>query len=210
MDEIDRNVELANGFREVINRCSRENASDTPDYVLAEYLVLSLMAYERAILLRNRHSHPMRGPSLTQRILGAEIRPGHMRRMSELYQIETPEAASMAQRDEPNDRCPSCESEETDYGLCSSVECPDLSRRSTGSNELNKSMMDTFNYLAIMKNGCHIEYASATRISEEWVHLSDAVLHGGSFRPSSSFKFERGADVRIDDISVVVDAPYEG
>jgi hypothetical protein len=39
---------LEDEIRAAINRASRENASNTPDFILAEYLTDCLMAYERA------------------------------------------------------------------------------------------------------------------------------------------------------------------
>lgn len=45
------------GFRAelqtLINSHSRENGSDTPDWVLAEYLVACLEAFDRAVNMRN-------------------------------------------------------------------------------------------------------------------------------------------------------------
>lgn len=37
---------------EAINRASRENRSDTPDYILAEYLMRCLDAFEKATNMR--------------------------------------------------------------------------------------------------------------------------------------------------------------
>ena len=46
------------GFREeletLINRYSRENKSNTPDFVLADYLVNCLNAYDRAVEWRDK------------------------------------------------------------------------------------------------------------------------------------------------------------
>jgi len=39
---------LANEIRAAINRCSRENISNTPDFILAEYLLSCLAAFESA------------------------------------------------------------------------------------------------------------------------------------------------------------------
>jgi hypothetical protein len=55
------------GFRQqlemLINRESRENGSDTPDWVLAEYLIDSLKAFDRAVGAREkwygRDPHPI-------------------------------------------------------------------------------------------------------------------------------------------------------
>ena len=46
------------GFREeletLINRYSKENKSNTPDFVLADYLVNCLNAYDRAVEWRDK------------------------------------------------------------------------------------------------------------------------------------------------------------
>lgn len=39
---------LAKGFESVINQNNRENASNTPDFILAQYLVSCLVAFEQA------------------------------------------------------------------------------------------------------------------------------------------------------------------
>lgn len=39
---------LAEDFAKVINKHSRENASNTPDFILGEYLVHCLINFERA------------------------------------------------------------------------------------------------------------------------------------------------------------------
>ena len=43
---------LANEIRAAINRYSRENASNTPDFILAEYLMACLVAFESASMRR--------------------------------------------------------------------------------------------------------------------------------------------------------------
>jgi hypothetical protein len=47
------------GFRvelqKLINRESRENGSDTPDFILAEYLARCLDAFDHAVQYRERH-----------------------------------------------------------------------------------------------------------------------------------------------------------
>jgi hypothetical protein len=40
---------LEREIREAINRCSAENGSDTPDFILARYLLDCLDAYDRAV-----------------------------------------------------------------------------------------------------------------------------------------------------------------
>ena len=39
-------------IEEVINKNSLENGSDTPDFILAEYLVGCLKAFDKAVMLR--------------------------------------------------------------------------------------------------------------------------------------------------------------
>jgi hypothetical protein len=43
---------LANEIRAAINHCSRENVSNTPDFILAEYLLSCLAAFESASMRR--------------------------------------------------------------------------------------------------------------------------------------------------------------
>jgi hypothetical protein len=45
---------LEQDLRDVINKHSRDNASDTPDFALAMYLAGCLSAYEEAIQQRNK------------------------------------------------------------------------------------------------------------------------------------------------------------
>ncbi len=46
--------ELRDELRDLLNRASRENVSNTPDRVLAQYLMSCLRAYEAAVLERDR------------------------------------------------------------------------------------------------------------------------------------------------------------
>lgn len=46
---------LREQLREAINRCSRENASNTPDFILAQYLLDCLRAYEYATRRSEQH-----------------------------------------------------------------------------------------------------------------------------------------------------------
>ena len=39
---------------ELLNRCSAENGSDTPDFVLARFLIDCLAAFDRAVVARER------------------------------------------------------------------------------------------------------------------------------------------------------------
>lgn len=49
-----RRLEFSEGLRGVINRFSRENASDTPDFILADYLSACLDAYGAAAKARDK------------------------------------------------------------------------------------------------------------------------------------------------------------
>lgn len=50
----------------LINRYSQENESDTPDYILANYLLDCLAAYNRALQIRERwYSRPINNARLT-------------------------------------------------------------------------------------------------------------------------------------------------
>lgn len=39
----------------LINRCSMENGSNTPDFILAQYLMDALEAYDKAAVARTKH-----------------------------------------------------------------------------------------------------------------------------------------------------------
>ncbi len=45
---------LKEELSQLINRHSRENVSDTPDYILAEFLLGCLKAFERSAVVRDR------------------------------------------------------------------------------------------------------------------------------------------------------------
>ena len=52
-------MNLALELASVLNRYSQENASDTPDYILAAYLLDCLEAYNRAVnRVKDRNSEP--------------------------------------------------------------------------------------------------------------------------------------------------------
>jgi hypothetical protein len=60
---------LQHELQELINKYSVENASHTPDFILAEYLSTCLLAFERAVCLREKWygRHPARGgPGFTE------------------------------------------------------------------------------------------------------------------------------------------------
>ncbi len=48
MDNLRKNIESA------INAASAENGSDTPDFILAEYLTDCLTAYDKAVVAREK------------------------------------------------------------------------------------------------------------------------------------------------------------
>lgn len=48
MDQLRKEIESA------INRCSAENGSNTPDFILAEYLIRCLAAFDAAVNARGR------------------------------------------------------------------------------------------------------------------------------------------------------------
>jgi hypothetical protein len=53
-------VEFRKELQELINRNSKENGSNTPDYILAEYLENCLAAFDRAVNLREIwHGRPI-------------------------------------------------------------------------------------------------------------------------------------------------------
>lgn len=53
IEESYKEVKLGADIRKLLNGCSRENKSDTPDYILASYLMTCLNAYEVAINKRD-------------------------------------------------------------------------------------------------------------------------------------------------------------
>jgi hypothetical protein len=59
-------AELVTEIAAVLNRHSRENRSDTPDFLLAEYLVDALEAFERVVVMRE--SWYGRGPGVPEAI----------------------------------------------------------------------------------------------------------------------------------------------
>lgn len=56
---------LRHEIEQAVNRVSAENGSNTPDFILAEYLVSCLAAFDRAIQARERYYGrvPTRGPA---------------------------------------------------------------------------------------------------------------------------------------------------
>jgi hypothetical protein len=56
MDKLRKNIETG------INSASAENGSDTPDFILAEYLADCLAAYEKAVVAREKWHPPTNQP----------------------------------------------------------------------------------------------------------------------------------------------------
>lgn len=54
MDDIVRTSRLRHELEQAINRVSAENGSNTPDFILAAFLVSCLAAFDRATLDRER------------------------------------------------------------------------------------------------------------------------------------------------------------
>ena len=52
-DEPKQNVGFRAELQTLLNQHSMENGSDTPDWVLSEYLVACLIAYDRAVTMRD-------------------------------------------------------------------------------------------------------------------------------------------------------------
>ncbi|MAG26519.1 hypothetical protein CMI47_13310 [Candidatus Pacearchaeota archaeon] len=49
-----KNNSLEREIKDILNKTSRENISDTPDFILAEYLIDCLEAFEKATNKRNQ------------------------------------------------------------------------------------------------------------------------------------------------------------
>jgi len=49
---------LKEGIKDALNRNSAENGSDTPDFILAEFLELCLNAFDKAVTAREAYYHP--------------------------------------------------------------------------------------------------------------------------------------------------------
>jgi hypothetical protein len=56
-----------------INRCRAENGSDTPDFILAQYLVDCLRAFDGAVMARERWYGREKQPACTSCTCGEEI-----------------------------------------------------------------------------------------------------------------------------------------
>jgi hypothetical protein len=67
-----KNQELTNRIAHAINCESRENASNTPDFILASYLVQCLESYEAAVNAREKwYGRDNSGPATTPPMTGA-------------------------------------------------------------------------------------------------------------------------------------------
>ncbi|HEY9657692.1 MAG TPA: hypothetical protein V6C65_04445 [Allocoleopsis sp.] len=52
------NSELRTKIEQAINECSAENVSNTPDFILAQYLIDCLSAFDKAVLARESYYDP--------------------------------------------------------------------------------------------------------------------------------------------------------
>lgn len=70
---------LRDEIRDAINRCSAENGSDTPDFVLADMLVAVLAAFDAATKARDGYYEiaPLPGRTATEMIREGERRANH-------------------------------------------------------------------------------------------------------------------------------------
>lgn len=62
------NMSFREELKHVINKHNMENGSDTPDYILARFLIETLDAFDSAVERRDRHHG---NPSMNQRRLQA-------------------------------------------------------------------------------------------------------------------------------------------
>jgi len=53
---VETRQDLVNEIAKILNCASRESASDTPDFILAEHMVQSLEAFEMAVRARTVHA----------------------------------------------------------------------------------------------------------------------------------------------------------
>lgn len=69
--EIEKENNFIKELRELINRYSKENTSNTPDFVLAHFVVNSLLAFDTAVQVRESFYGRDPRPSMT----GTDIKP---------------------------------------------------------------------------------------------------------------------------------------
>jgi hypothetical protein len=68
--------DLRTEIEQAINRCSAENASNTPDFILAEYLTGCLEVYNKAIRMREDWYGQSMSPGKRQMTLELEATKG--------------------------------------------------------------------------------------------------------------------------------------
>lgn len=76
---MNRQEEFKSELRALLNRFSAENGSNTPDYILADYLFLCLMNFDNAVIGRSiwwgdkdkTHGRSIFAPTITQHEPGA-------------------------------------------------------------------------------------------------------------------------------------------
>lgn len=71
-EEITKETEFMKELTSVINKFSKENGSNTPDYALAHYLRDCLLAFDKGVRLRENYYGRNASPSL-----GSMINPQH-------------------------------------------------------------------------------------------------------------------------------------
>lgn len=91
--ELDRDAAFVREIAAVINRYSRENVSDTPDFVLAEFLVNCLHSFEQGIASRRAFYGEVTTPGRT----GIQ----RLKQFRELSQTDAPDPSPAPQRAVP-------------------------------------------------------------------------------------------------------------
>ncbi len=64
-EQVETKVNFVKELRNLINRCSLENDSNTPDYALADYLCGCLNVYNQTIRSRGDQTYPETGVMAT-------------------------------------------------------------------------------------------------------------------------------------------------
>lgn len=59
----------------LLNRFSIENKSNTADYILSEYIIDCLQAYDKAVLQRDKHAKTPSDISLEENLYGVHLKP---------------------------------------------------------------------------------------------------------------------------------------
>jgi hypothetical protein len=65
MENQDQPTDFLNELQSLLNRYSRENISNTPDFILADYMRACLMAFDHATMQRDEWYGGRRSPALT-------------------------------------------------------------------------------------------------------------------------------------------------